>query len=74
MPAPVATADLAAGQRAFESGCFACHDQSTIFAKGGRTRSEWTDVVNLMQGNGYSGSPAEVASIIEYLTATHPKT
>jgi len=73
-PAPAATpvGDLAAGRQAFEQGCFACHDQATIFSNGGRTRAEWQEVVAMMQDRGFSGTPAEIQLIVDYLTAAHP--
>lgn len=71
--APAATpANLAAGQKAFEQGCFSCHDQATILAGGGRSRADWEDVVAMMQDRGFSGSPNEIRLIVDYLSATHP--
>ena len=73
-PAPTAApaADLAAGKKAFEQGCFACHDQATVLAQGGRSKADWQDVVTMMQDRGFSGSPEDVRLIVEYLAATHP--
>lgn len=71
-PVTASTADLAAGQKAFEQGCFACHDQATILAQGGRTRAQWQEVVIMMQDRGYSGSAEEIRLVIDYLAATHP--
>jgi cytochrome c5 len=74
-PAPsaaAAPADLEAGKKAFEQGCFSCHDQATILAQGGRTKADWADVVTMMQDRGFSGSPEDVELIVNYLAATHP--
>ena len=71
-PTATAAADLAAGKRDFEQGCFSCHDQAIILAQGGRTRADWEDVVHMMQDRGYSGSPEEVKRVVDYLAATHP--
>ncbi len=72
VPAAAPVADLAAGQKAFEQGCFSCHDQATILANGGRSKGEWQDVVTMMQDRGFSGSPRDVALIVDYLAATYP--
>lgn len=71
-PAAAPMADLAAGRQAFEQGCFACHDQATIVSNGGRSRAEWQEVVAMMQDRGFSGTPAEIQLIVDYLTATYP--
>jgi cytochrome c5 len=71
-PAAAPVGDLAAGKRAFEQGCFSCHDQATILAQGGRTKGDWQDVVTMMQDRGFSGSSDEVKLIVDYLAATYP--
>lgn len=48
-----------------------CHGPDIIMGKG-RTRDQWTAVVNTMVGRGAKGTEAELAQIAEYLSSRFP--
>ncbi len=65
------TAEPPRGRDTFERICSGCHDLA-LATDTRRSRAEWRDLVERMGVYGLSGSDAELAEVIDYLTLSYP--
>lgn len=56
-----------------QEACTQCHALSRLTAKGGRSKAEWTEVVERMVKKGALLNDPKTAMVIDYLTAAFPK-
>jgi mono/diheme cytochrome c family protein len=59
------------GHDTFVRLCSACHAPDVVTSKR-LNREGWEEVVQMMIGRGATGTEAELAEIVDYLTATYP--
>jgi hypothetical protein len=61
------------GKSDLQQVCTACHSTDQIIAKGRRTPAQWQVVVTQMTNFGATGSSAQMAAILKYLTSIYSR-
>jgi len=59
------------GKELVENNCESCHGLDVIVAQHS-TRDGWASIVDYMVSRGASGTPAEIATIVDYLAKNFP--